>query len=409
MNPIRAFGLLLLGALLAGGVFGIVLATTGGQAEVRVNARVHDDGRVEVGVQQLEDGAWGDRSLPDARYISPDVEAGRWYTSSAVSVTTTAHVPEDIFWEQPDYPNAVLMCAITHERAGDRAFWSIVEHGIKAYDREHPQVRIEILRGETATLQSEHVRQCVADGAVALMVTLPDPDGVKDALLEADAANVLISSFNSGVRHYTDVGSLRHISIDEVAAGQLAGERLSAHGVTGTVLCITHEAANIALSERCDGVETGYDGEVERLSVAATGTADIDGTRLIIARRLGADDQPVAAVVALNGLVSEAVLDAEAQVDAEIEIVSVGRTTRVLEAVVSGDILFAIDTQAYNQGYLVASLTMHNWAGAWIALPERFGVDPRDILRTFTMTLSPRLWDAETAQTQLEYNAVRGD
>ena len=339
----------------------------------------------------------------------PDAASGEWYSSSGVTVATSAAVTEDIFWEQPDYPNAVLMCAITHEREGDRAFWSIVEHGIRAFDREHPQVRIEIHQGETAALQSQHVRQCVADGAVALMVTLPDPDGVKDALLEADAANVLISSFNSGIRSYIEVGSLRHISIDEVAAGQLAGERLTEHGVSGTVLCITHEAANIGLQERCDGLGAGYDGEVERLSVAATGTADIGATQSAIAERLSADDRPVAAVVALNGIVSEAVLNAESALGSEIEIVSFGRTTAVLEAVVSGDVLFAIDTQAYNQGYLVASLTMHNWAGAWVALPERFGVDPRDILRTFTMTLSPRLWDAETAQTQLDYNAVRGD
>ena len=50
------------------------------------------DGRVEVGVQQREgeDGGWGERLLPDARFLAADAEADVWLGSSPVAVSAPA-------------------------------------------------------------------------------------------------------------------------------------------------------------------------------------------------------------------------------------------------------------------------------------------------------------------------------
>ena len=69
---------------------GVLLATTGdGTSEVRIVARQLDDGRVEFGLQQREDGEWGERILPASRLFPASVSHSRWLNSSPVQVSST--------------------------------------------------------------------------------------------------------------------------------------------------------------------------------------------------------------------------------------------------------------------------------------------------------------------------------
>ena len=62
--------------------------------EVRVALRPLADGRTEVAVQQRHAGrnqvGWGERLTPDARFLPPDAEPGRWLVSSPVSLAVDA-------------------------------------------------------------------------------------------------------------------------------------------------------------------------------------------------------------------------------------------------------------------------------------------------------------------------------
>ena len=81
-----SLGLLAVIGILAGAVF----AAGHGDTEVRVNAIRHDDGRVEIAVQQRDaDGAWGDRLLPEHRFLRPS-SSNVWLNSSPVSIVTEA-------------------------------------------------------------------------------------------------------------------------------------------------------------------------------------------------------------------------------------------------------------------------------------------------------------------------------
>lgn len=55
-------------------------------ADVRVAARWLDDGRVEFGLQQKDDGRWQERILPASRFYRPVDGRNRWANSSLVSV-----------------------------------------------------------------------------------------------------------------------------------------------------------------------------------------------------------------------------------------------------------------------------------------------------------------------------------
>ena len=79
--------ILVAGILIGAAALGAVLAAHHGDVTVRATLLRHDDGRVEVGIQQQgADGAWQDLDAPEARFLSPDAEAGTTYHSSEVVI-----------------------------------------------------------------------------------------------------------------------------------------------------------------------------------------------------------------------------------------------------------------------------------------------------------------------------------
>ena len=64
----------------------LAVGTTHGVQDLRIAARRHADGSVEVALQQQRpDGTWGDRILPALRFVPADVTTGRWLASSPVA------------------------------------------------------------------------------------------------------------------------------------------------------------------------------------------------------------------------------------------------------------------------------------------------------------------------------------
>ena len=55
---------------------------------VRIVARKRDDGRVEFGLQQRDNGSWGERILPQRRYFPPSAAVDRWLGSSTIDLDT---------------------------------------------------------------------------------------------------------------------------------------------------------------------------------------------------------------------------------------------------------------------------------------------------------------------------------
>lgn len=55
-------------------------------AELRLAARVLDDGRTEIALQQRGDNGWGGYITPNARFLRPDAELGDWYHSSPITL-----------------------------------------------------------------------------------------------------------------------------------------------------------------------------------------------------------------------------------------------------------------------------------------------------------------------------------
>ena len=400
-------------ALTALAMIGADHATYPGDVEVRVLARNLEDGRVEVAVQHRHDdnSEWSRQALPRARYLAPDSEAGHWRASNPVAIQTMpAQAEAEAAQVDPDANPATvaattqagdlpdLYCLVTHENPGDQEFWNQVRQNAQRWSENVP-VRQRVVGSGDPAEQSALIRECLEDGAVGIGVTLANPDGVAAAISEAIAAGVVVNSFNSGHGDFRRLGIKRHVSINEVAGGREAARRLAEAGVSGTVLCVIHEAANVGLEERCDGLEQTYSGSVERFSVAETGLGDEAATEARIVERLRSANggEPVAALLTLNARVGIIARDAIQAVDADVELATFDQTQEVLRAITDGEILFAIDTLPYHQTWFtMSSLLVQVYVQR--ILQELYGVQDVDPLHsTFALTISPDVFTAETA------------
>lgn len=76
-----------LGMLIGAAALGVAWSTSGGDAVVRVTVLPHENGTVEIGLQQRNaDGQWSDLKQPPARFLSPGAESGKRLHSSEIIV-----------------------------------------------------------------------------------------------------------------------------------------------------------------------------------------------------------------------------------------------------------------------------------------------------------------------------------
>ena len=297
-----------------------------------------------------------------------------------------------------------MFCLVTHEGPGDEAFWWVVRVMSERWQVYHPGIKVDVMGAPDPADQAAYVRQCVADGATAIGVTLADPAAMKEALLEARSAGVSVSTFNSGVEDFREVGSIRHVGVDETNAGIEAATLFVEAGVSGTILCVIHEAQNTGLEERCNGLEMGYSGDTELLRVHATGVSDIPGTTETIATRLRAEhgEPDVGAVLTLNTEIGLAAKDAIAKVGSDASLATFDQTPAVLEAIRDGEILFGIDTVQNLQAWYVLSSMLYG-ARSEPRMRAIYGLDdPLLIIGQIPVRIGSRLFTAENAQAWLD-------
>jgi simple sugar transport system substrate-binding protein len=191
------------------------------------------------------------------------------------------------------------------------------------------------------------------------MVSLANPDAMKDSIQKAIDAGIPVITMNSGVNVYKEYGALTHVGQTEFIAGQGAGEQFTKKGYTKT-LCVIHEEANIALEERCDGLADTFTGEVERFNIASTGIEDPAGSLATIQDKL-LSDPSFDSVLTLNPTIAMSALDAIKAAGGGQALATFDLSPAVLEAIQAGEMEFAIDQQQYLHGYLpVVFLYLYN-------------------------------------------------
>lgn len=238
------------------------------------------------------------------------------------------------------------------------SFWDVVTRGVRDAADELG-VRVLVGGSPDPVQQAQLVEDYIAQGVDGLIVSLANPDALRDSITRAVSAGIPVITINSGAGVFRELGALTHVGQTEFVAGQGAGLRLNELGAT-YVLCVLHEEGNIGLEERCAGLQDTFTGEVERFNVATTGVADLAGTQSSLQDKLIASPR-VDAILALNPDVGIAARDAVFSAGTTQIVATFDLSADILRAIQNGEIAFAIDQQQYLQGYLpVVFLRLYN-------------------------------------------------
>jgi simple sugar transport system substrate-binding protein len=246
-----------------------------------------------------------------------------------------------------------------HDNPGESGFWNVVQTGAQ-HAGEQLGVEVTVQGDADASLQADMVRNYISEGVDGIVVSLANPDALAAPIGEAVDAGIPVITINSGVDQYQELGALTHVGQTETVAGEGAGDRLNEEGLS-KVLCIVHEEGNIGLEERCSGLESTFEGEVERFNVGSTGVSDVEGTKSAILNKL-TDDDTVDGMLALNPDIAVAARDARTEAGRDdVALATFDLSPDVLTAIEEGEMLFAVDQQQYLQGYLpIQFLKLYN-------------------------------------------------
>lgn len=282
------------------------------------------------------------------------------------------------------------LVVVSHGQASD-PFWSVAANGVSDA-AEDMGVTVEYQSPGTYDMveMSQIIDAAVASQPDGLVVTLPDADALGDSVRAAVDAGIPVISMNSGSDVFADLGVLVHVGQTEYEAGLIAGQRFAAEGV-GSAYCVNHEVGNVALDLRCQGFEDGIGFDVEIIPVEL---ADPTGTSETVVGALQAN--PVEGLLVLGPSAGIPIMQGmdDAGLLGTIEMATFDLAPEALEAIVDGDMLFAIDQAQYLQGYLpIVLLTKYLETGA---LPLG-GVDR-------VMMTGPQIVTADVAADVITYS-----
>ena len=263
---------------------------------------------------------------------------------------------------------AVRIAVVTHGPASSK-FWAIIRNGVDSAARRL-DVLVDYQSPDVFSVErmSELIDRAVATKPDGLVVSIPS-DGLAPAIRRAVAAGIPVVSINSGSDVFRKLGVLAHVGQVESRAGLEAGRRLADAGVRNA-LCLNQETDNVGTNARCAGLakamrEAG--GRARTLRIVD----DDPRTPSVIAKAVAADD--VDGVLATNSVGGLAA--AEGLAGTGTKIGTFDLAPDVLKAVEAGRIGFAVDQQAYLQGYLPIEM---------LALRARYGILPaqNDVVAT---------------------------
>jgi simple sugar transport system substrate-binding protein len=260
----------------------------------------------------------------------------------------------------PAPDGAVRIAVVTHGPASSK-FWAIIRNGVDSAARRL-DVLVDYKSPDVYSLErmSAMIDQAVATKPDGLVVSIPEP-GLAPAIKRAVAAGIPVVSINSGSGDFKKLGVLAHVGQVEDRAGLEAGRRLADAGVR-RALCLNQQVGNTGLDARCEGLARAMR-EVGGSSRVLPIVDDSPGTPARIARTVGQDGATgVLATNSLGGLAAAKGLDGTS-----VKIGTFDLGPDVLKAIEAGKIGFAVDQQAYLQGYLPIEM---------LALRARYGIFP---------------------------------
>jgi len=194
-----------------------------------------------------------------------------------------------------------------HSDPATDSFWGVVVRGAKDASGTYG-ITLKSGGNGDPKQQAQLIQNYVAAKVDGIIVSMANPDALKDAIKQATDAGIPVITINSGLSRSKEFGALAHVGQTERVAGQGAGDKFTAAGLKN-VLCVIHEEANVGLEDRCAGLKDNFKGTVTNFSVASTGTKDVKGTLTALQNKLTAD-KTIDGILTLNPTIAIAARDA---------------------------------------------------------------------------------------------------
>lgn len=189
----------------------------------------------------------------------------------------------------------------------------------------------------------------IAAKPTAIAATLPDPSALGPKVEQAVAAGIPVVLFNAGLDDFERLGALTYVGQTELQAGEEAGKRLKAAGITNAIV-VNHQQGQLTLETRVDGVRKGLGGDVKSIAVDGSDPTQI---RNGVASALRQNPNLEALMTLGPGAAEQALKAIKDSGKADkVKLATFDISPAVLEAVKANEILFAIDQQMYFQTYM---------------------------------------------------------
>ena len=264
-------------------------------------------------------------------------------------VVTPGQAPDEVARTPAGPSGGVRIAVVTHGQASS-PFWAIVRNGVEAAARQMDVV-VSYRAPDVYSVDrmKAMIDQAVASRPDGLVVSIPEP-GLAPAIRRAVRAGIPVVSINSGSDVYRRLGVLAHVGQPEERAGLEAGRRLAAAGVR-RALCVNQQIGNQGLDARCRGLARAMRGAGGRALVLGVDDQSTATPRRIADAVRRADIDGILALNATSGIEAVQAVRRIGRSNA-VKVATFDLGPDVLQAVRAHQLLFAVDQQAYLQGYL---------------------------------------------------------
>ena len=242
----------------------------------------------------------------------------------------------------------IRVAVVTHGDTG--AFWSVFKRGVDqaAKDFKSRGVSVtQVYANNDVARQVAGINAAVAAKANVIATSVPSASALKGALTKASKRKIVVITVNSGLGSFDSLPTyMVHVGQTEDIAGQGAGKQFKAAGAK-KVLIVVHEAANVGLVQRANGVKKVLGGGGVQILTIPNAKSDIPGTKAKVSAAFKANKS-------LDGFLG---LDPDVTIPC-LDVIPRGTKAGTFDVggaikeIQRGRMIFAIDQQQYLQGYL---------------------------------------------------------
>jgi simple sugar transport system substrate-binding protein len=248
----------------------------------------------------------------------------------------------------------IKVAVVTHGDTG--SFWSVFKRGVDQATKDLKSRGVtttQVYANNDVAKQVAGINAAITAGAKVIATSVPDASALKDPLTTASNKGIEIITVNSGLGAFDSLPTYEvHVGQTETVAGQGAGKQFKKAGAK-KVLIVIHEASNVGLTQRAQGVKSVLGGSGVKIITIPNAKSDIPGTKAKVQAAFKADKS-------LDGFLG---LDPDVTIPC-LDVIPKGTKAGTFDVggaikeIQKGRLLFAIDQQQYLQGYLPVVFAM---------------------------------------------------